>query len=437
MPHAFLLQGGIKGVKLFPIHPDAVIRHADHHQAAFDRSCDRHFSGQSEKYHYDDNSNVSKRIDRKGSTFTYLYNNRDFLKSRSNANETITYDYDTSGRRLWMQDSGGKTSYTYNPTTRWLTDVTFPDQRTIQYEYNDQGKRKKMTNPFGIVTVYDYDSRNRLENVGPSENNPDASYQYKKNNQPLQTLLQNGVTTTFDYAALSASITQNKAGGALVNSYQYNYDLHGNQKAKTENGTMHPFSYDKLNRIDTSTQFNEVYSYDSRGNRLTLMSEKGIDLRGQTYQYDLDNRLTQIDTDNGTNVSYRYNGDGLLVERTEQGTTTRYYYDGSDIIAEGAVIGGIVTPKASYIQGNQLIARVDENGSKAYYVHNGHGDVVALLDGSGNKLNEYDYDIWGNPSTTQETIAQPFRYSGELWDETTGLQYLRARWYDPSMGAIY
>ena len=23
------------------------------------------------------------------------------------------------------------------------------------------------------------------------------------------------------------------------------------------------------------------------------------------------------------------------------------------------------------------------------------------------------------------------RYAGEYWDETTGLQYLRARWYDP------
>ncbi|MCY9583023.1 RHS repeat-associated core domain-containing protein, partial [Paenibacillus alvei] len=27
-----------------------------------------------------------------------------------------------------------------------------------------------------------------------------------------------------------------------------------------------------------------------------------------------------------------------------------------------------------------------------------------------------------------------FRYSGEYWDATTNLQYLRARWYDPSLG---
>ncbi|MFD2115081.1 RHS repeat-associated core domain-containing protein [Paenibacillus yanchengensis] len=33
-----------------------------------------------------------------------------------------------------------------------------------------------------------------------------------------------------------------------------------------------------------------------------------------------------------------------------------------------------------------------------------------------------------------ETIEQSFRYSGEYWDEETNLQYLRARWYDPSIG---
>jgi RHS repeat-associated protein len=44
------------------------------------------------------------------------------------------------------------------------------------------------------------------------------------------------------------------------------------------------------------------------------------------------------------------------------------------------------------------------------------------------------YDIWGYPVQVQETVHNPFRYSGELWDDTIGLQYLRARWYDPKDG---
>ncbi|WP_339274060.1 RHS repeat-associated core domain-containing protein [Paenibacillus sp. FSL W8-0426] len=69
-----------------------------------------------------------------------------------------------------------------------------------------------------------------------------------------------------------------------------------------------------------------------------------------------------------------------------------------------------------------------------YDVTNGHGDVTEIRDASGNILNQYSYDIWGNPEQTNETVPNNLRYAGEYWDETTGLQYLRARWYDPSVG---
>ncbi len=69
-----------------------------------------------------------------------------------------------------------------------------------------------------------------------------------------------------------------------------------------------------------------------------------------------------------------------------------------------------------------------------YYVTNGHGDVTEIRDASGKILNEYAYDIWGNPEKTKESVANVLRYAGEYFDETTGLKYLQARWYDPSVG---
>ncbi|MNH33015.1 tRNA3(Ser)-specific nuclease WapA precursor [compost metagenome] len=63
---------------------------------------------------------------------------------------------------------------------------------------------------------------------------------------------------------------------------------------------------------------------------------------------------------------------------------------------------------------------------------NGHGDVTELRDASGNLLNAYSYDIWGNPITVQETVPNSLRYAGEYWDTDVKLQYLRARWYDPA-----
>ena len=49
-------------------------------------------------------------------------------------------------------------------------------------------------------------------------------------------------------------------------------------------------------------------------------------------------------------------------------------------------------------------------------------------------VNNYTYDEWGNILESNETISNPFKYAGEVYDEETGLYYLRARYYDPSTG---
>ncbi|EJW14601.1 RHS repeat-associated core domain-containing protein [Paenibacillus alvei] len=193
-----------------------------------------------------------------------------------------------------------------------------------------------------------------------------------------------------------------------------------------------------MNRIKTSSQFNEAYAYDQRDNRSTLQSDQVPDIKGASYAYDSRNRLTQVTTEDGKAVSYRYNGDNLMVERTEGGVTTRYYYnDRAKIVAEGRVEGnGSITITASYVHDSdgKLLARQVPGQGMQYYVSNGHGDITEIRDAQGNVLNRYTYDIWGNPLVQEEQVPNIFRYSGEYWDAATSLQYLRARWYDPSIG---
>lgn len=386
-----------------------------------------------EKFYYDENHNLRTYVDRKGQVTTNDYDSRNKLRSSALGSETIRYDYDTAGKRRFMQDNTGTTNYHYNELGQ-LEILTYPDGRTIRYSYDRQGNRETMTDPFGYVTAYGYDNRNRLTGVGPGFNDWDAKYEYKRNNLLAAIVQRNGVNGTYTYEGLNlAGLSQQKHGAAL-NTFAYGYDGNRNQTSKTENGTRHEFSYDPLNRIGTSSQFGEQYTYDSRGNRQTLQSSSSPDLSGASYRYDERNRLVEVTTDDGKNVAYRYNGDGLLYERTENGQTVRYYYDGANMIAEGTVTNGSVALKARYIRGNGLAARADANGAKTYYLHNGHGDVVGLTDGSGNVVNRYTYDIWGNPLTVTEQVPQPFRYSGEFWDNSAHLQYLRARWYDPSVG---
>ena len=67
-------------------------------------------------------------------------------------------------------------------------------------------------------------------------------------------------------------------------------------------------------------------------------------------------------------------------------------------------------------------------------------DIVAILDENGNTVVSYGYDAWGAPigksGSMAETLGtvQPFRYRGYVFDEETGLYYLRSRYYNPGWG---
>lgn len=102
-----------------------------------------------------------------------------------------------------------------------------------------------------------------------------------------------------------------------------------------------------------------------------------------------------------------------------------FLLDGGSVAAE--VVNGQLT--ATYLRGANLIAR---NGE--YYLFNAHGDVVNLTNASGAVTRTYAYDAFGNEKNPDEADTNPFRYCGEYWDSETGTYYLRARYYDPTVG---
>ena len=53
---------------------------------------------------------------------------------------------------------------------------------------------------------------------------------------------------------------------------------------------------------------------------------------------------------------------------------------------------------------------------------------------SGTVVATYDYDAFGNHIGSTGSVVNPYRYAGYRWDEETGLYYLNARYYLPSVG---
>ncbi len=72
--------------------------------------------------------------------------------------------------------------------------------------------------------------------------------------------------------------------------------------------------------------------------------------------------------------------------------------------------------------------------NRKYFLYNGHGDVIQLTNSTGDVIKTYDYDAFGNEKNIDANDTNVFRYCGEYFDKETGTIYLRARYYDPSLG---
>ena len=64
------------------------------------------------------------------------------------------------------------------------------------------------------------------------------------------------------------------------------------------------------------------------------------------------------------------------------------------------------------------------------------GDVVGIVDASGDTVATYTYDAWGNILTANGDLANinPIRYRGYYYDDEIDMYYLQSRYYDQIVG---
>jgi RHS repeat-associated protein len=71
-----------------------------------------------------------------------------------------------------------------------------------------------------------------------------------------------------------------------------------------------------------------------------------------------------------------------------------------------------------------------------YYHQDQLGSTRALTDPNGTVVATYTYDPYGKLTASAGSVTTPFGYAGQYTDGESGLQYLRARYYDPSTGTF-
>ena len=344
------------------------------------------------------------------------------------------------------------TSYTYeaggfgaSSTTPLIKSIN-QDEKTTTYTYDDAGNIQSVDTPFNPVQVEDLTGK-LYEQGGKRLYTKDETglerILYAMEGKGQAQITTSKVNSAYDKLGQLTRVDDpyDQSSGQQGTTTTYAYDLGGNILEKrvfpytlpTEQpiGAVKiiPYAYTDTNWKDKLTSYNgTAITYDAIGNP----KNDGT----WSYEWESGRQLALMKKSDGTAVTYTYNVDGLRIRKTVNGIATDYTLHGKQVVHLKKNSDNL----HFFYDTQARPAVVEWNGVKYGYVHNLQGDIVAIVDGSGNKVVEYTYDAWGKPLIMTGTLAttlgtlNPFRYRGYVYDEETGLYYLRSRYYSPVYG---
>ena len=193
------------------------------------------------------------------------------------------------------------------------------------------------------------------------------------------------------------------------------------------------YAHENENWRDLLTAINgTAVTYDAIGNMLNDGTRR--------YTWQEGRKLASLYKGNAT-WSFSYDANGMRTSRSERGTVYNYTYHGSQLTN---MTYGVVELHFNYDASGRPMSFTYTDATydevTYYYMLNLQGDVVAILDSSGEMVVGYIYDAWGRLIKTTDgsdpvlVSYNPLRYRGYVYDWETGLYYLQSRYYNPEIG---
>lgn len=353
-----------------------------------------------------DHQRLTKIEDRNGNTLTFI-----------NGDSTITSIIDPSGRMVDLIWENGR-----------LAKITIQSdsQRTVHFEYDEDGNPIRVTNPEGGYVEYFYNEANVLTGM-IDENGNRIEIEYtdlmavKRISSCLSTMniiydfvnTKTHVTervggetqiTTYEYDQNGRLLSQQ--GNCCNNSQSYTYDENDNVMVRKDaNGNATFYSYDasgniiqeidamgsvqtyayepEYNQITKHTDKNgneTVYEYDDQGNLINILYASG-DFETMAYD-EFGNKVTHTDGNNRT-TTHQYDQNGYLIKTINAiGASKEMVYDGVGNLIQETDFNGNTT-QFQYDALNQLVEETDALGHKRNFEYDNRGNIISFKDKNG------------------------------------------------------
>lgn len=441
--------------------------------------------GNSETFRYDREGRMVLHIDRNGNRVRASYNvdGNPVMETGTDADGgnavTRTWEYDAWGHVKKAVAGGFCYTYEYRADGK-LVKKSSSGRTLVSCTYFPDGSLESLTDASGKPVYYEYDWRGKLSGVKDEKGGMLVQYAHTPGGKLKEIRHGNGLHTLYEYDTDGNIIRLRleKADGETVSDWKYEYDLDGNRTLKMGCFMEHKdrlcdrvihYQYDKMDRLTEESYDGEAvrYGYDLCGNRLERVDKNSkevynYNVRNQLlgrksaeaetcYQYDRQGNVLQATgTEGGTQYYYnafnqqikvlksdgnslesQYDGEYLRAGTVENGKVLRFAYYKGELLAELDAEQGL---RGRYVPGYGTAAGWSQ-GSEGYsFYHLDEQNSTAYITGQmRNVVNRYQYDAFGQVSSA-EGFSNRILYTGQQYDKVSGQYYLRARFYDPSVG---
>ncbi|EEV3403230.1 RHS repeat protein [Escherichia coli] len=359
----------------------------------------------------------------------YGWNDNGDLVRISGPRQTREYGYSATGRlesvRTLAPDLDIRIPYATDPAGNRLPDpelhpdstlTAWPDNRIAEdahyvYHYDEYGRLTEKTDliPAGVILTdderthhYHYDSQHRL-----------VFYTRIQHGEPL-------VESRYLYDPLGRRMAKRV--------WRRERDLTGWMSlSRKPEVTWYGWDGDRLTTVQTdTTRIQTVYQPGSFAPLIRIETDNGE--REKAQRRSLAEKLQQEGSEDGHGVVFPAELVRLLDRLEEEIRADRVSSESRVWLAQ---CGLTVEQLARQVEPEYTPAR------KVHFYHCDHrGLPLALISEDGNTVWSAEYDEWGNQLNEENPyyLYQPYRLPGQQYDEESGLDYNRHRYYDPLQG---
>ncbi|HOI25335.1 MAG TPA: RHS repeat-associated core domain-containing protein, partial [Caldisericia bacterium] len=288
--------------------------------------------------------------------------------------------------------------------------------------------RQALLTPITIASfspVWDAGDRISEEEIVLGQQNQERNYTYDDDDQLLSAELPSG-------------------------TYSYTYDERYNrlsQRIETlSTDTTDFYTYNVADQLvervrkDTSTQNileEESFSYNEVGELISRTLSIGQTDATTQYAYEVGGKLKQVTLPDSSTVTYAYDALGNRIRKLSSSLDIHYQYSQGACrreIHKDPATQNILRTITYHPWGMNISA--NQTSTDYYFITDFRGWVWGLTDDSGTLVESYNYDPFGRilaGSLLSHARFLSGAHEGQ-WDGDTGLYYLGARFYDPSLG---